>query len=62
MERVLILAAHPDDEILGCGGFISKYVNKSFDFKIIFIGEGSSCRFDNYKSDKSNQEKKIMCH
>ena len=28
MQRVLILAAHPDDEILGCGGFISKYINR----------------------------------
>ena len=24
-KRVLILSPHADDEILGCGGFISKY-------------------------------------
>ena len=34
MERVLILAAHPDDEILGCGGFISKYIKIGCEFKM----------------------------
>ena len=47
MKRVLIVAAHPDDEILGCGGLISKYSSKGTSFKILFIGEGSTCRFDN---------------
>lgn len=26
MENVLIIAPHPDDEILGCGGVITKYI------------------------------------
>ena len=46
-EKVLIIVAHPDDEVLGCGGYISKYKN-SKDFRVIFIGEGTSCRYDNY--------------
>ncbi len=45
MKRALIIAAHPDDEVLGCGGFISKYHNKHVIFKVVFIGEGSTCRF-----------------
>jgi len=45
-DRVLIIAAHPDDEILGCGGFLSKYSN-TVEFSVIFIAEGDSCRFDN---------------
>jgi LmbE family N-acetylglucosaminyl deacetylase len=45
MKRVLIIAAHPDDEILGCGGLISKYQPQGVSFKIVFIGEGSTCRF-----------------
>ena len=27
-ERALIISAHPDDDILGCGGFISKFKKK----------------------------------
>ena len=46
MKRVLIVAAHPDDEVLGCGATISKYRASGVVFRVVFIGEGSSCRFD----------------
>ncbi len=44
MSRVLIIAAHPDDDILGVGGFIAKY--PKYKFKVLFLAEGSSCRFE----------------
>ena len=53
MKRVLVIAAHPDDEILGCGGLISKYQSRGVIFKIIFIGEGSTCRFEDPACDES---------
>jgi len=46
MKRVLIISAHPDDEVLGCGGIISKYINRGVQFFVLFIAEGSSCRFE----------------
>ena len=45
MNKVLILAAHPDDEVLGCGGVMSKYLKSGADLKVVFLGEGSSCRY-----------------
>tara|TARA_R110002074_G_scaffold65303_7_gene155363 strand:- start:657 stop:1343 length:687 start_codon:yes stop_codon:yes gene_type:complete len=45
MKKVLIIAAHPDDDILGCAGLMSKYRNQ-VEFRVIFIAEGSSCRFN----------------
>jgi LmbE family N-acetylglucosaminyl deacetylase len=45
MKRVLVVAAHPDDEVLGCGATISKYSRRGVQFTVLFIAEGSSCRF-----------------
>ena len=55
-EKVLIIVAHPDDEVLGCGGYISKY-RRSKDFRVIFIGEGTSCRYNNYKLNDEIRDK-----
>lgn len=45
MKRVLIIAAHPDDEVLGCGATIAKYSRIGTEFMVLFIAEGSSCRY-----------------
>ena len=56
MKKILIIAAHPDDDILGCGGLISKYQSKGVTFKILFIGEGSTCRFEDPGSKEAKSE------
>jgi len=53
MKKVLVIAAHPDDDILGCGGLISKYQSSGVVFKIVFIGEGSTCRFEDPACDEA---------
>jgi len=59
MRKILILAAHPDDEVLGCGGLISKYSELGDTFRVVFLGEGSSCRFQDHQSEESKKEIKI---
>ena len=38
--KILVLAAHPDDEVLGMGGTIKKLSKKGNDIKIIFMSTG----------------------
>ena len=57
-KRILIIAAHPDDDILGCGGTLSK-MKKNNLIKVLFIGEGTSCRFANFKINKKQIKKEI---
>ncbi|MEW6664749.1 MAG: PIG-L deacetylase family protein [Thermodesulfobacteriota bacterium] len=42
--RVLIVAAHPDDEVLGCGGTIAKHAFDGDDVFIVILGEGMMAR------------------
>ena len=46
IRKLLVIAAHPDDELLGCGGSIAKYLNEGVLVKVLFLGEGSTCRYD----------------
>ena len=45
MAEILVIAAHPDDEVLGCGATIAKYSRQGVHFMVLFIAEGSSCRY-----------------
>lgn len=40
MNRILIIAPHPDDEILGCGGVIAKEVDKGNEVFVTIITNG----------------------
>jgi len=44
MSRILIVAAHPDDEILGCGGTISKLASNGHEAFTLILGEGITSR------------------
>lgn len=43
--RLLVVAAHPDDEVLGCGGAILKAIKHGSHVGVMFLGEGISARF-----------------
>jgi len=53
--KTLIVAAHPDDEVLGCGGLIAKLINQGEQVRVVFIAEGSSCRH-NTLTDEVQEE------
>lgn len=44
MRSVLVLAAHPDDEVLGCGGTIARLAAQGAAVNIAFLADGVSSR------------------
>ena len=36
-KKILILSPHADDEILGCGGFISKYSKQNYQIYVLIL-------------------------
>src|SRR5688572_21751171 len=53
-KMVLVVAAHPDDEALGCGGTIAKLATAGATVCVAFIADGVSARMD---SEAANSRK-----
>ena len=43
-KKLLVVVAHPDDEVLGCGGTIRRMANKGADIIVLILGEGLKSR------------------
>jgi LmbE family N-acetylglucosaminyl deacetylase len=43
---ILVVAAHPDDEVLGCGGTIARLTREGQDAYIAILGEGITSRYE----------------
>lgn len=44
VKRALVVVAHPDDEVLMCGGLVSRLVNDGADVRVIFLTDGGQGR------------------
>ena len=46
MTSVLVVAAHPDDEVLGCGGTIARHADAGDQVQVLIVAEGATSRQD----------------
>jgi LmbE family N-acetylglucosaminyl deacetylase len=44
MKSILVLAAHPDDEVLGCGGTIARLASQGGRVHVAYLADGVSSR------------------
>ena len=56
-KTILIVAAHPDDEVLGCGGTIARLIKEGFEVYTLILGEGITSRDDT--RDRKRREEEI---
>lgn len=54
MKKVFVVAAHPDDEILGVGGTVAKHVANGDKVYAMILGEGQTSRGD-HREDISQE-------
>lgn len=58
-KKILVIAAHPDDEILGCGGTIAKYIKQGAKVKTIILTKGISSRYEKITNKVKNIQSKL---
>ena len=60
--KILVLAAHPDDEVLGMGGLLKKFSKREHEIKVVFLATGIMARRSNdyNNSAKYNINNKLM--
>jgi len=57
VKKVLVIAPHMDDEVLGCGGSVAKHVENGDEVFVCFVAH----RVYNHKFDKKRNEREINC-
>jgi len=50
-KNVLVVAAHPDDENLGCGGTIARHADAGDQVQVLIVAEGATSRQHNRDRD-----------
>lgn len=60
MNRVLVFAAHPDDELLGLGGTIRRLVNEGVEARAVILAEGITSRSDKRELANNDELKELQ--
>jgi LmbE family N-acetylglucosaminyl deacetylase len=55
-RKVLVIAAHPDDEILGCGGTIARHTGQGDEVRVLIMAEGITSRDPELDRDARKEE------
>ena len=57
MSRILVIAAHPDDEVLGMGGAIALHAERGDAVRIVCVTDGSSTQYPGDAEIRAQKER-----
>jgi LmbE family N-acetylglucosaminyl deacetylase len=60
MSRVLVLAAHPDDEVLGMGATIALHASRGDEVRIVVVTDGSSTQYPGAAETRGRKEREAL--
>jgi len=58
LNPILVVAAHPDDEVLGCGGLIASKARSGLEVSVVFVSDGVTSRPANLGQSKIETRRK----
>ena len=59
--KILVIAPHPDDEVLGCGGIMAKYAKEGHEVYVAVVTKGTEPLFS-AEEDKIDKEHCLNAH
>jgi len=59
-KRILIVAAHPDDEVLGCFGTVARLIKEGYEAYTLILGEGKTSRDDKRVTEARKDDIEIL--
>ena len=55
-KSIFIVAAHPDDEVLGCGGTIARHADAGDQVQVLIVAEGATSRQEQRNRNEATDE------
>ena len=59
-KTILVVAAHPDDEVLGCGGTIARHADIGDEVHVLIVAEGATSRQLNRNRIQASSELSVL--
>jgi len=59
-KKILIVVAHPDDEVLGCFGTVARLIQEGYEAYTLILGEGKTSRDEKRVTSNKINELKIL--
>ncbi|MFW6307466.1 MAG: PIG-L deacetylase family protein [Campylobacterales bacterium] len=59
-KKILIVAAHPDDEVLGCFGTVARLIKEGYEAYTLILGEGKTSRDEERIVENKKDEIEVL--
>ena len=59
-KKILIVAAHPDDEVLGCFGTVARLIQEGYEAYTLILGEGKTSRDEERQVENKKDEIAVL--
>jgi LmbE family N-acetylglucosaminyl deacetylase len=60
-ERLLVLAPHPDDEVIGCGGLVAQHLAEGRSVRVVVATDGGQAGVAATREDESRRALALLC-